>query len=67
MRPHAFVRTDPAALDDLAERLARVRSVPHPGLDRPLGVDPALLGALLDRWRDGFDWRAAEDRIAAYP
>jgi pimeloyl-ACP methyl ester carboxylesterase len=67
MRPHAFVRTDPATLDDLAERLARVRSVPHPGLDRPLGVDPALLGALLDRWRDGFDWRAAEDRIAAYP
>jgi pimeloyl-ACP methyl ester carboxylesterase len=67
MRPHAFVRTDPATLDDLAERLARVRSVPHPELDRPLGVDPALLAALLDRWRDGFDWRATEDRIAAYP
>ncbi|WP_129336972.1 epoxide hydrolase family protein [Cellulomonas endophytica] len=60
-------RTDDAALDDLAERLARTRSVPHPVLDRSLGVDPALLAGLLERWRDGFDWRAQEERIAALP
>jgi len=67
MRHAAFVRTPQADLDDLAARLARVRLVPHPELDRTLGVDPALLRALLERWGNGFDWRAQEDRIAAHP
>ncbi|NHT16694.1 epoxide hydrolase family protein [Cellulomonas sp. IC4_254] len=67
MREHTFARVTPDALDDLADRLSRTRTVPVPTLGRPLGVDPDLLAGLLAHWREGFDWRAHEDRIAAHP
>lgn len=67
MREHTFARVTPDALDDLTDRLSRTRAVPVPTLGRPLGVDPDLLAGLLAHWRDGFDWRAHEDRIAAHP
>ena len=31
------------------------------------GVDPSWLRDLVAYWRDGFDWRAAEDRLNAFP
>ncbi|GIG36951.1 epoxide hydrolase family protein [Cellulomonas pakistanensis] len=67
MRANAFVRVDPDRLQDLSDRLARTRLVGTGALDRPAGVDPALLADLLEHWRARFDWRAQEDRIAAYP
>ncbi|WP_432492583.1 epoxide hydrolase family protein [Kineococcus gypseus] len=71
MRPHALARTDPAAVDDLRERLQRYRRVPSVQLTGTpsggLGVPAPLLEALLARWRDGFDWPAQEERIAALP
>jgi pimeloyl-ACP methyl ester carboxylesterase len=65
MRPDAFVRTGADVLDDLHDRLVRWRRVP--ALDPALGLDPGLLDDLVAHWRDGFDWRAQEDRLAAYP
>ncbi|GAA0308483.1 alpha/beta fold hydrolase [Kineococcus aurantiacus] len=70
MRANAFERTDQAVLDDLHERLARHRRVAVaasvPGRDPlDLGLPPDLLDALLEHWRDRFDWRAQEDRIEA--
>jgi pimeloyl-ACP methyl ester carboxylesterase len=55
-------------LDDLRERLGRTRfaasSDPVPGR---AGFDPAHLRELVERWRTGYDWRAPERRINAYP
>ena len=53
-------------LADLADRLRRTRRPPeHTGPDGPPGAapheDPATLRRicdLIDRWRDGYDWRA---------
>jgi pimeloyl-ACP methyl ester carboxylesterase len=55
-------------LDDLADRLARTRwpaSLPGEAWTRGVPVD--YLRGLADYWRDGFDWRAAEARLNAYP
>jgi len=55
-------------LDDLADRLARTRwpaSVPGAAWER--GVPVSYLRELADYWRTGFDWRAAEARLNAYP
>jgi pimeloyl-ACP methyl ester carboxylesterase len=55
-------------LDDLAARLARTRwpaSLPGGGWER--GVPVGYLRDLAEYWRDGFDWRAAEARLNAYP
>jgi pimeloyl-ACP methyl ester carboxylesterase len=55
-------------LDDLRARLARTRfatpSDPEPGR---AGFDPAHLRELVERWGGGFDWRAHEARLNAYP
>ncbi|WP_369069585.1 alpha/beta fold hydrolase [Kineococcus terrestris] len=67
MRPDELPRTGRADLDDLRERLRRYRRVPHVQLDRPLGVPAPLLDALLEHWRDAYDWRAHEERVAALP
>ena len=71
MKRHAFVRTEQAVLDDLHERLQRFRGVASAQVDgvpgAELGVPAPLLSALVEHWRDGFDWRAQEERIAAYP
>ena len=69
-------------LDDLQARLAHTRwadSLPvdaapldlPPGAQRPagwqLGVPTGYVRDLVEYWRDGYDWRAWEARINAYP
>ena len=57
-----------ADLDDLNARLARTRlPQPAPGDDWDYGTPGAYLREMLDYWRDDFDWRAQEARIAAFP
>lgn len=50
-----------ADLDDLADRLGRTRW-PDAGTvqDGSQGPQLARIRALVDRWRDGYDWRATE-------
>jgi pimeloyl-ACP methyl ester carboxylesterase len=55
-------------LDDLADRLARARwveSLPGEGWQRGVPVD--YLRELAEYWRGGFDWRAHEARLNAFP
>ncbi|WP_426624909.1 epoxide hydrolase family protein [Leifsonia sp. McL0607] len=48
-------------LDDLHRRLAAtVLPEKTPGPDWSNGIPPEVLGALVDRWRDGYDWQEAE-------
>jgi len=55
-------------LDDLADRLARTRwPATLPGEAWARGVPVDYLRGLTDYWRDGYDWRAAETRLNAYP
>jgi epoxide hydrolase len=57
------------SLDDLQERLRRVRwttEIPGPAPEE-YGVSLAEVRRLAEYWRDGFDWRAAEARLNAYP
>ena len=57
-----------AALDDLADRLARTRlPQPAPSDDWDSGTPNSYLGEAVARWRDGFDWRAAEARMNEFP
>jgi pimeloyl-ACP methyl ester carboxylesterase len=55
-------------LDDLRRRLEAIRWPPIIGTDdwRP-GVQQGYLRGLVDYWRDGYDWRAQEARINAWP
>ncbi len=57
-----------AALADLERRLAATR-IPRTvaGTGWELGVDPQELEALLDYWRDGFDWRREEAALNRIP
>ena len=54
-------------LDDLRARLARTR-LPNAvdGIGWEQGTDRDFLVALLDHWRDGYDWRAQEARLNAW-
>ncbi|MGW4116228.1 epoxide hydrolase family protein [Actinosynnema sp. NPDC004786] len=57
-----------AELDDLAGRLARTRwpdELPDAGFD--YGFPLAEARALVDRWRDGYDWRRHEARLNRWP
>jgi pimeloyl-ACP methyl ester carboxylesterase len=57
-----------AELDDLMERLARTRlPQPAPGDDWDSGTPNSYLREAIDAWRTGFDWRAEEARINAFP
>jgi pimeloyl-ACP methyl ester carboxylesterase len=57
-----------AALDDLQERLARTRlPQPPPTDDWEYGVPNSYLEETVAYWRDGFDWRAQEARMNAFP
>ena len=55
-------------LRDLAGRLARTRFPPPlPDDDWDTGVPVAYLRELVEYWRTGYDWRAAEQGINAWP
>ena len=57
-----------AELDDLMDRLARTRlPQPAPIDDWDYGTPNAYLRDAVERWRSGFDWRAEEARINAFP
>jgi microsomal epoxide hydrolase len=57
------------AIADLKERLARTRLADAPPLDDPwaLGTSRDALSQLLAYWQHGFDWRAAEAKLNAFP
>jgi hypothetical protein len=55
-------------LDDLADRLARTRWTGElPGAGDDYGVPLSRVRALAERWQHGYDWRAWERRLNAYP
>ncbi|MBF6131842.1 epoxide hydrolase [Nocardia otitidiscaviarum] len=55
-------------LDDLHDRLARARYAQHvPGTGPERGIPVDDLRELADYWRTGFDWRAQEAALNAYP
>ncbi len=57
-----------AELDDLMDRLARTRlPQPAPIDDWDYGTPNAYLRDAVERWRTGFDWRAEEAGINAFP
>jgi pimeloyl-ACP methyl ester carboxylesterase len=56
------------ALADLRERLARTRWPEHEAAsDWDRGAPLAHVRALAERWADGYDWRAWEARLNAWP
>lgn len=56
------------AVEDLHRRLDNTRwPTALPGDDWDTGVPTAYLKMLVGAWRDRFDWRAAEDRLNAFP
>ncbi len=60
-------RVPQALLDDLGERLRRTRwPGPPPGPPGVTGIVQDDLRDLIEFWRDGFDWRAAEGRLNRY-
>jgi pimeloyl-ACP methyl ester carboxylesterase len=55
-------------LDDLATRLANTRlPAALPGDSWDTGVPVSWLTELVEYWRTGYDWRAAEAELNAYP
>jgi pimeloyl-ACP methyl ester carboxylesterase len=57
-------------LDDLRDRLDRTRwttEIPGPGDPADCGVTLATVRELTEYWRTGYDWRAHEARLNAYP
>ncbi|GAB3755202.1 epoxide hydrolase family protein [Microlunatus parietis] len=67
LRPYR-IEIPQADLDDLQSRLANARlprSLPGDGWSR--GVPTDYLRELADYWRTGFDWRAQEARLNAFP
>jgi pimeloyl-ACP methyl ester carboxylesterase len=68
MQPTPFsVRVEETDLDDLAERLRRARvpeALPGDGWER--GTAIGFMRALVDYWRDEYDWRAQESRINSF-
>jgi pimeloyl-ACP methyl ester carboxylesterase len=57
-----------ADLDDLHERLARTRWPDElPGVGWSYGVPLDYLRGLVAHWRNGYDWRAWEATLNAYP
>jgi pimeloyl-ACP methyl ester carboxylesterase len=67
VRPFSIHVPD-AVLADLRDRLARVRWPDEiPGSGWTYGTDLATMKALVAYWRDGFDWRAQEAALNAWP
>jgi pimeloyl-ACP methyl ester carboxylesterase len=62
------VSVSEAELDDLRDRLDRTRlPQPAPTDDWQSGTPNSYLAEAVARWRSGFDWRAAEERLNAHP
>jgi pimeloyl-ACP methyl ester carboxylesterase len=58
------IKVDQAQLADLADRLARVRWPDADTVaDGSQGPTSPAIRRLVDRWKDGYDWRAVEARI----
>ena len=67
MKPFRLQVPD-SALADLRERLAHTRLPDEPpGPPWKTGASLAYVKELLEYWRSGFDWRAQEARINAFP
>jgi microsomal epoxide hydrolase len=61
-------RIESAVLDDLAQRLRRTRwPARSPGSGNEAGIDLGDLRDLVEYWRDGFAWRAVEERLNRFP
>jgi microsomal epoxide hydrolase len=57
-----------SAVDDLRARLARTRFPDQaPGAPWAYGSDVDYLKELVEHWQGGFDWRAAEASLNAFP
>jgi microsomal epoxide hydrolase len=67
--PRPFkIQVPVATLSDLRERLTRVRWPDEiPGGEWTYGADLATMKDLVAYWRDGFDWRAQETALNAWP
>jgi microsomal epoxide hydrolase len=62
------LHVDDAILADLRERLARTRWPDEPPIEPwATGSSVAYVKALCEYWRDGFDWRAEEAKLNAFP
>ena len=68
-RAEAFTLNVPdTAIADLRERLARTRFPDQaPGEPWAYGTNVEYLRGLVEYWRTGFDWRAQEARLNAFP
>jgi len=68
-QPQVFTYRVPGeAIADLAERLERTRLPDQaPGEPWAYGTDVGYLRQLIEYWRNGFDWRAEEARLNAFP
>jgi pimeloyl-ACP methyl ester carboxylesterase len=68
-QPEAFsLNVPPADIADLHARLARTRFPDQaPGPAWAYGTDLKWMRELIAYWRDGFDWRAQEARLNAFP
>lgn len=67
IRPFTVAIPD-ADLTDLQRRLAQTRyPAAAPGDDWSYGTPVSYLRETVDHWKDGFDWRAQEARMNAYP
>ena len=68
MPPPFVLQIPDSDLVDLRERLARTRFPDQaPGDPWAYGTGADYLRSLVDYWRSGFDWRAQEARLNAYP
>ncbi len=57
-----------ADLDDLRDRIRAARFPDElPGVGAEYGVTVDYVRALAEHWADGYDWRAFERRVNAYP
>jgi microsomal epoxide hydrolase len=67
--PQSFsLKIPDAGIADLRERLSRTRFPDQtPGEPWAYGTDLVYLRNLVAYWRDGFDWRAQEARLNAFP
>ena len=68
-QPEAFtLNVADTAIADLRERLARTRFPDQaPGEPWDYGTNVDYLRGLVEYWRTGFDWRAQEARLNAFP